>query len=198
MKIIFKIFFYLSFFTGFTLNSQSRITYFNTIAMTDSVRLNFTISAGVSCSGWQVLKGSDSLNLFPIYTYGGLCGNTTTAENHTYTDISPNKAVPNFYRIFIPPNDYSALRRVDLAASFTNMLIYPQPTENALFISISNVKNFYYEIKIFDRFGRRMGDGNGNALERIELNVSGFPLGLYTFYIIDLNGNTYRGKFLKN
>lgn len=177
---------------------QSRITYFNTIAMTDSVRLNFTVSAGPSCGGWQVMKGSDSTNLYPIYVYGGLCGNTTAPENYSYTDISPNKVMPNFYRILIPPGDYSALKRVDLASSFTNMLIYPQPTENVLYISISNVKNFYYEIRIYDRFGRKTGDGRGNAAERIELNVSNFPLGIYTFYIVDISGNAYRGKFLKN
>lgn len=198
MRCTGKILFFVSLLICLKVSSQSRITYFNAIPMKDSVRLNFTISAGPSCSGWQILKGSDSLNLFPVQIYGGLCGNTTTAENYSYTDISPNKLMPNFYRILIPPGDYSALKRVDLAASFTNLIIYPQPAENVIYISINNVKNFYYEIKIYDRFGRKVGDGNGNAAQRIELNVSNFPLGVYTFYIVDLNGNAYRGKFLKN
>lgn len=181
-----------------TASSQSRITYFYATALGDSVRLNFTIGSGTTCAGYNVLKGSDSISLFPIYVYGGLCGTTSSPESYSYMDYSPNKAVPNFYQILIPPGDYSTILRVDMAATNTNMIIYPQPAEDVLNIVILNKKNFYFEMKIYDRFGREMGDGKGTAAERITLNVSGFPLGIYAFMIIDINGNAYRGKFLKN
>lgn len=178
--------------------AQSRVINFTGIALKDSIRLSFGISAGPSCGGYQVLKGSDSLNLFPIYVYGGICGNTTYNENYTYMDYSPNTALPNFYRILIPPGDYSNLIRIDMAASFSNMIIFPQPAEDLMSIKILNKSNFYYELKIYDRFGRKMAESNGNATDRITLNVSGFPLGVYAFYVVDINGNAYRGKFLKN
>lgn len=179
--------------------AQSRITYFNAIALGDSIRLNFTIGTGTSsCAGYHVLKGSDSLNLYPIFVYPGICGTTPSPESYTYTDISPNKVTPNFYRILIPPGDYSQMLRVDLAASFTNMILFPQPAEDLLNIIILNKKFFYYEMKIYDRFGRKMGETTGNASDRITLNISGFPLGVYAFMILDINGNAYRGKFLKN
>lgn len=182
-----------------SVKSQSRITYFNATPLKDSIRLNFTIGTGTSsCAGYNVLKGSDSLNLYPIFVYPGICGTTSSPESYTYTDISPNKLTPNYYRILIPPGDYSNMLKVNLASSFTNLIIYPQPAEDLLYISINNKKDYYYEIKIYDRFGRKMGDGNGNATDRITLNVSGFPLGVYAFYIVDINGNAYRGKFLKN
>ncbi len=184
---------------GFGARSQSRIFNFYANPLGDSIRLNFTITAGNACAGWQILKGSDSLNLQFQYSYPGICGNTSFAENYKWTDFSPNKTSPNFYRILVPPGDYSNIIRVDLAASFNdNMLIYPQPAETELNIAFTNKKNFYYEIKIYDRYGRKMGDGNGTAAERITLNVSSFPLGVYVFYVVDINGNAYRGKFLKN
>jgi hypothetical protein len=192
--------FYISLLTciALTTNAQSRIVYFNAVPMVDSVRLNFTISAGTGCAGYNVLKGSDSISLYPVYVYGGICGNTSSQEYHTYSDISPNKSSPNYYRILIPPGDYSKILRVDLASSNSNMIIYPQPTEDVLNIVLLNKKNYYYEIKIYDRYGRKMGEGSGDAVDKISLNVSGFPLGVYVFRVLDINGNAYRGKFLKN
>ena len=180
------------------LKAQSRIYNFYTIAMGDSVKCTFTIlQASVTCPGYQILKGSDSLNLNPIYVYPGICGSTNFNQTFSYTDFSPNKLTPNFYQIHIPPNDYSIVKRVDLAASFSNLLIYPQPVEDALSILISGQKNYYYEINIFDRFGRKKGFGSGNATDKISLDVSSFAEGVYVFYIVTNNAGNYRGKFLK-
>lgn len=185
------------FFVFFGVHAQSRIIYFKATALGDSVRLNFTISSGTACAGYNVLKGSDSLNLNPVYVYPGICGNNSSNETYAYTDFSPNKTTPNFYRILIPPGDYSNTLRVDVAASFSDMIIFPQPTEDILNIKFLNKSYFYYEMKIYDRFGRKMGETNGNSSDRITVNVSGLPIGLYAFMIIDINGNAYRGKFIK-
>jgi hypothetical protein len=160
--------------------------------------LNFTVlQSSVTCAGYQILKGNDSLTLNPIYVYPGICGSTSFNQTYNYTDFAPNKLTPNFYQIHIPPNDYSPVKRVDVAASFSNLLIFPQPVEDILSIAISGQKNYYYEINIFDRFGRKKGFGNGNAVEKITLDVSSFPEGVYVFYITTNNAGNYRGKFLK-
>lgn len=187
------------FFIGFSsVQAQSRIYNFNPIGLGDSIRINFTILQGTNtCAGYQVLKGSDSLTLNPIYVYPGICGSTSFNENHSYTDFSPNKLSPNFYQIHIPPNDYSPVKRVDLAASFSNLLIYPQPVDDILSIAISQQKNYYYEITIYDRFGRKKGFGSGNVTDKITLDVSGFTEGVYVFYIVTNSAGNYRGKFLK-
>jgi hypothetical protein len=182
---------------SYTISSQTRIIYFNAINLTDSVRLNFTISAGSVCAGYQVLKGSDSTFLQPIYASSGGCGNVNFNESHSYTDFSPNRLTPNFYQIHIPPNDYSPIKRIDIAAQFSNIIVFPQPVADQLNIVISDQKNYYYEINIFDRFGRKQGFGSGNAGEKLSLNVSSLDEGVYVFYIVLANGNAYRGKFLK-
>lgn len=182
---------------GFT-HSQSRITYFYATSLVDSIRLNLTITVGNSCAGWQVLKGNDSISFNPIYTYPGICGNVSYAESYSYTDFSPNKTSPNYYRILVPPADYSPILRVDLAKNFSNLLIYPQPAETMLYISSNEIKNTNYEMRIYDRFGRKMADIISYTYDVIGINVSAFPLGVYAFYIIGDNGNAWRGKFLKN
>ena len=162
------------------------------------MRLTFTIlQASVTCANYEVLKGSDSLTLSPIYVFPGICGNTTSNELHSYTDISPNKLTPNFYQIFIPPNDYSLVKRVDMGASFSSLLVYPQPVEDILNISIKDRKNYYYEINIYDRNGRKKGFSSGNVTDKISIDVSGFVEGVYAFYITTNGGDSYRGKFLK-
>ncbi|MBK7666770.1 MAG: T9SS type A sorting domain-containing protein [Sphingobacteriaceae bacterium] len=186
------------FVLSFGLNAQTRIYNFNAIPLGDSVRINFTIlQASVTCAGYQILKRNDSLTLNPIYVYPGICGTTSSNEIYNYTDFSPNKLTPNFYQVHIPPNDYSVVKRVDLAASFSNLLIYPQPVEDFLNIAISGQKNYSYEITIFDRFGRKKGFGSGGATDKFTLDVSGFAEGVYVFYIVTNNAGNYRGKFLK-
>jgi hypothetical protein len=181
-----------------TIKGQGRVTYFSATNLKDSVRLNFSISTGPGCSGWQVLHGSDSVNLNPIYVYGGLCGNTSYAESYKYLDMTPNKTSTNYYQIYIPPNDYSKRIKVDLGTNFSNLLIFPQPVQDYLNISISNKLNFSYEMHIYDRFGRKKGFASGSAADKITLNVSAFDEGVYVFYIFDGNGGIYKGKFLKN
>lgn len=178
-------------------SAQSRIYNFNAFPLKDSVRLSFTVTQGSSCAGWVVENSTDSVNFYQIYNYGGLCGNITAPEIYSYLDYAPNKLTPNFYRIHIPPSDYSVVRRVDMAASFTNLLIFPQPVEDILSIAISGQKNYYYEINIYDRFGRKKGFGSGNAAEKITLDVSSFAEGVYVFYIVTNTAGNYRGKFLK-
>ncbi|HWY09743.1 MAG TPA: T9SS type A sorting domain-containing protein [Bacteroidia bacterium] len=186
------------FLIGFLqVKSQTRIYNFNTLPLTDSIRLNFTILPGTACSGWQILKGSDSTTLNPIYVYPGLCGNVSFSETYKYTDLSPNKSTPNFYQILIPPSDYSLVKRVDIATSFSNLLIYPQPIDNNLNIIINGQSNYYYEINIYDRFGRKRGFSSGDVVDKITVDVSGFNEGVYVFYIVKSGGGSYRGKFLK-
>ncbi len=178
--------------------AQSRISYFSATSLSDSVRLNVQISAGLGCAGFQVLHGSDSVNLQQIWAYPGLCGNTSYPESYKYTDYTPNKTSANYYRILIPPGDYSKILKVDLAANFSNLVVFPQPANDVLNIAISNKANYYYEMTIYDRFGRKKGFASGNAMDKITLNVSAFSEGVYVFYIFDGNGNSFRGKFLKN
>ncbi len=177
--------------------SQTRIYNFTALPLTDSIRLSFTVLSGSTCAGWQILKGSDSLNLQQIYNYPGLCGNVSFAENYKYTDFSPNKSTPNFYQIVIPPSDYSPVKRVDIATTFSNLLIYPEPVEDILNITINGQKNYYYEINIYDRFGRKQGFSSGDVIDRITVNVSGLVEGVYVFYIAKSGGGVYKGKFLK-
>jgi hypothetical protein len=178
--------------------AQSRIYNFNAIGLGDSIRITFTILQGTTtCAPYQILKGSDSLTLNPIYVYPGICGSTNFNETHYYTDFGPNKLTPNFYQIFIPPNDYSYVKRVDIATSFSNLFIYPQPVDDVVNIAISGQKNYYFEINIYDRFGRKKFFSSGNASDKISLDVSSFSEGVYVFYIVLGNGSAYRGKFLK-
>ena len=196
MKVLKQIVFLLCIIPCFAL-SQSRVSYFSATNLKDSVRLNLSVSAGLGCAGWQVLRGTDSVNLNQIYVFPGVCGNTSYAESYKWVDYSPNKLTPNYYRIYIPPNNYSQILKIDLATNFSNLLIFPQPANDVLNISVTGKNNFYYEITIYDRFGRKQGFGSGSAAEKISLNVSGFSEGIYVFYISDIYGTIYRGKFLK-
>jgi hypothetical protein len=173
------------------IEAQGRVTYFTATNLKDSVRLNLTVSAGPGCAGWQVMHGNDSVNLTPIYVYGGICGNTSYAESYKYLDMTPSKSTSNYYQIYIPPNDYSKILKVDLATNFSNLLVFPQPVQDYLNISISNKLNFTYEMHIYDRYGRKKGFTSGSAADKISLNVSSFDAGVFVFYILYGSGHIY-------
>lgn len=177
--------------------AQSRIAFFTAVNMTDSIRLKLMVTPGPQCSGFQILKGSDSVNLYPVYVYPDLCGSPGYSQTYTFTDISPNFTAPNYYRVLIPPGDYSPVLKVNSAANYSNLVIFPQPAGNTLNITVANLLNFYYEMTIYDRFGRKQGFASGNAAGQISIDVSAFEAGVYIFYIIDGNNNAYRGKFIK-
>lgn len=103
---------------------------------TTGVELKLVISGGESCNGIKIFRGFDSTNVEHIGTIPGICGGTGNPTPFFYTDSSPIKNKPVYYRAelgiqgFTTPISFTYLE-------FKNELkAYPNPVQLACFINL--------------------------------------------------------------
>jgi hypothetical protein len=189
-------------FAIFSIPAQtSRISYFNPIILGNDIRLDFTISKGITCNEYQVLKSYDSTNFNILYDYSGVCGNTNSDQSFSYTDAGVQKNTYLYYKILIPPFDYSKMVRmfVDQKNTKKNLLYtYPQPVVDLVTIYLENENYDDYTLRIMDCNGTMRRELKLNAYKYITTNVSDLEHGLYCILLIDSGGNFSRGKIIKN
>ena len=111
--------------------SQTRFTACNAYVANNSVKIDFTMSAGTSCGGYQIFRSTDSTNVLAtkIYDYPGVCGDINTSQNFSYMDYGPALNTMNYYKVLIPPFDYSKLIKlfVNQTEAAPRVIVYPQP-----------------------------------------------------------------------
>ncbi|MEN9523810.1 MAG: hypothetical protein RL065_2187, partial [Bacteroidota bacterium] len=73
--------------------------------------------------------------------------------------------------------------------------IYPNPVYQFIIINGMNMMN---SIDVTDVFGRTIIQQiNKSSTQQISIDVSSLPSGIYFVKVIDLNGNSAVGKFVK-
>ena len=181
-------------------SSQNRITNCNGFPINNTIKINFTISAGASCSGYQIFKGADSISFTMAYDYAGVCGNTTSDENFSWTDYSPNLNAVNYYKVFVPPSDYSQILKVyvEQAPPTPRLIVYPLPADDLVNILIDNEDNKYYDLFVYNSFGTQKLISKGTYSGPIQLKINSLNTGIYVFLFIDADGKVFKGKIYKN
>lgn len=197
MKKIIYIFFLLC----QTIYAQ-RIQKFEAILSGTIVGVRFSISAGSSCNGYNVLHSIDSLNYYPIYNYAGICGELSKSQDHAFDHLSPTYDIVNFYKIELIGLETSPARRVYVPSSAkVNMLVYPNPiTTNydALNLRIFNTNNTRLVGFIYNQSGKPMRDLDFVTQgEYASLNAFDFGNGLYVLWLTD-GYVVYSAKFVVN
>jgi hypothetical protein len=193
----FKKIIYLSIMLFETLGacSQSRIQELNVTQLNQRVVASFLITAGNSCSGYQILRSIDSLNFSVISEYSGICGENSKAQSVTFSDESPEKNKINYYKILIEPTDFSDIASIFYTdISENGYLILQNPITDKLSILGSiNSKT----MKIYGKTGTHvctiLPDENGFY----QNNISFLDAGIYYFIIESNVSKPLRGKFIK-
>lgn len=197
MKIPFKVTLFLIFFICIKnhAKSQSRVKNLTLIQFKEFVYIDFTISKGNSCTGYKIQQSSDSTNFNTIYEFIGVCGELTKDQNISYTHNNPSKNIKNYYRIFIPPADYSEIKSIDVTSiPIEGYILYANPFTNLL--KIKTVKNS--TILIFNSIGEKLIEYSSDNNGLITQDISSIQNGLYFFLIKDENNKYLNGKFIKS
>ena len=197
MKIPFKVTLFLIFFICIKnhAKSQSRVKNLTLIQFKEFVYIDFTISKGNSCTGYKIQQSSDSTNFNTIYEFIGVCGELTKDQNISYTHNNPSKNIKNYYRIFIPPADYSEIKSIDVTSiPIEGYILYANPFTNLL--KIKTVKNS--TILIFNSIGEKLIEYSSDNNGLITQDISSIQNGLYFFLIKDENNKYLIGKFIKS
>ena len=87
MKMFYKIFCFNILLLGTVYSyAQSRILELSATPFNQNVVINYLISAGNSCAGYQIYRSTDSVNFDLIHDYSGICGETTKTQSVTFKD----------------------------------------------------------------------------------------------------------------
>lgn len=186
------IFLHLNFF------SQSRITKLNAIVLGDNIRIDFTISAGNACAGYSILKSTDTLNFTTVYEYGGVCGDALVDESHSFLDTNVAKNTNLFYKIYIPPSDYSKIVSVSINDSGKSpYLLFPMPVKDTLTVYIGNNVPKNYNVKLINTGGDVLLELNAVILNMFKMDLSLLPASIYYLLIYDDKQNISKLKVVK-
>lgn len=180
--------------TGYSI-AQSRIQDLTVIPYNQSVLVNFIITAGNACSGYQIQRSKDSLNFYVLYDYSGICGELSKAQSISFTDTEPLKNTKSYYRILIPQDDYSIIvSGIFYDVAETGYLLFSNPISRNL-VLLSNSSQG--KLTIYNQQGVKVKEYNPNDDGLYYEDISSFSNGLYYFIIESFVGLPVNGKFIK-
>ncbi len=164
------------------------------------VLVRFTLTAGQSCSGYEILHCTDSLNYLQIYNYSGVCGNTTADESFNFTHGSPGIEMTNYYKVSIPGFETSAPYRIYVGKTTPkpNILVFPNPVFSQEFIHLRfyNYVGTKVEGFIFSQFGKIIKPLLLDIKQdHSEVSINDLNDGLYIVWLTDGNW-LFRSKFI--
>lgn len=164
------------------------------------VLVRFSLSAGVSCPGYEILHSSDSLNFIQIYNYSGICGNQNTEESFNFTHGSPAIEMTNYYQISIPGFETSPVYRIYVGQQSPkpNILVFPNPVFDQEFIRLRfyNYVGAKVEGFIYNQFGNAVKSLFLDITQdQSEVNINDLQDGLYVVWLTDGNW-LFRSKFI--
>ncbi|MBC7696447.1 MAG: T9SS type A sorting domain-containing protein [Burkholderiales bacterium] len=156
--------------------------------------ISFIITPGSSCTGYQIQRSSDSVNFEILYDYNAICGDLTKPQNIFFTDEKPLKNSFNYYRIFIPPQDYSNITSVIFNdISENGYLLYNNPISETLLL-LGNSKG---ALQIYNQNGKLLNTFFSNEEGLFKEESISWPAGLFYFKIETNIGKNIGGKFIK-
>ncbi len=184
----------LLFIVESALLAQSRIQNLNATQYKNNIQISCVLGMGSPCSGYKIERSSDSYHFETIYDYAGVCGSNEKELSISYTDQNPIKNSTNYYRVVIPPSDYSAIVASDYIEFPENGYFLLQNPVTDTFTLYTNLQESG-NIIIYNQQGHKVLEFKKTQEGMFKEDVSDLPVGLYYFTV---ENKKIRGKFLKN
>ena len=174
---------------------QPYLSAFDLTDQEDAVRLNWTMVAGSTCQGTDVLRGRDSLQLNVVGGLAGLCGSIDGPTTYDFTDTS----VPGFgtwyYRLRLGLNGYSQLRSIDhLLSSASDLRVQPNPVSDEVTLVLRADDRSEVSLRIVATDGRVMIERTVLSGNVHRLPVHDLPAGMYVV-VAQWEGRMAKGRF---
>ena len=164
----------------------------------NEVRLDFTIAAGNTCNGVEILRSGDEQNFIPIGDIQGVCGSTDQSEHYSFTDPDPLKNAVNYYRLLPGSSSYSSIVKV-LFIDFEQAAAVQIPT---LFHegSVIYLRNFdskqSFTLEVYSLSGMR-SEVKTDGINSFEIRKEELNPGVYIYSVLnEQNVSVARGKFV--
>lgn len=186
---------------SFSSKAQNRLINFNLFQVKKTVAVNFVVSAGPDCGGFEVHHGLDSLILTPVIDFPGVCGNTSTNEEKTEIHYSPVYDKINYYKVVLKGwQGESAVKAIYVSENpNARMIAYPNPItkyDENLTMKLFNVRNVEVIGYVINQFGRIVKTMElTTTVDLASIDVNDLDDGVYVVWLTDGNEAFYN-KFL--
>ncbi len=177
-------------FKSFVLFGQDPIVISDLQLVTSgsSVVFSWTIEAGSTCNGVEILRADKSQVFNVIGEISGVCGNPEISTSYLFTDQNPLKNEINYYQIRAGSVQLSEIKQIDFVSVENNKYIIKYNAElNTSRIYFVNKSNANTSIVYYNVLGEQLL--SDKALENFyEINNTSFVKGTIYFKIVDMEG----------
>jgi len=190
-------------FLFFLLSSHifaQRILNFKIFQANQAVFLNFILSKGSSCNGFNVLHSSDSVNFKVIHEDPTICGTSNADEAKNWTHANPITNQLNYYKIQLNPGEMSPVNRIFVnQTNKPNIVLFPNPIStdiDLLTIKILGTESLAFDGFIYNQFGNYvLKIEKQSTISNSTIKINELSNGLYLIKLTD-GYNLYSTKFI--
>ena len=177
-----------------------RILNFKIFQVNQAVFLNFILSKGSSCNGFNVLHSSDSVNFKVIHEDPTICGTSNADEAKNWTHANPIINQLNYYKIQLNPGEMSPVNRIFVnQTNKPNIVLFPNPIStdiDLLTIKIPGTESLEFDGFIYNQFGNYvLKIENQSTISNSTIKIHELSNGLYLIKLTD-GYNLYSTKFI--
>ncbi len=161
------------------------LTSFNATAVKTAISLDWVSVSEIDFNGYQLERSLDGVSFEKLAWVQG-SENSLEEKQYNYLDLDVKGGIIYYYRLKMIDLDesyeYSAVRSAQLGAKGNTLEVFPNPTKEAISLTIDVPKDDRVSIRFFDATGKvalervqDLNEGN-NALQ---FDVTALPSGLY-------------------
>jgi hypothetical protein len=177
-----------------------RILNFKIFQANQAVFLNFILSKGSSCNGFNVLHSTDSVNFKVIHEDPTICGTSNADEAKNWTHANPITNQLNYYKIQLNPGEMSPVNRIFVnQTNKPNIVLFPNPIStdiDLLTIKILGTESLAFDGFIYNQFGNYvLKIEKQSTISNSTIKINELSNGLYLIKLTD-GYNLYSNKFI--
>ena len=177
-----------------------RILNFKIFQVNQAVFLNFILSKGSSCNGFNVFHSTDSVNFKVIHEDPTICGTSNADEAKNWTHANPIINQLNYYKIQLNPGEMSPVNRIFVnQTNKPNIVLFPNPIStdhDFLTIKILGTESLAFDGFIYNQFGNYvLKIENQSTISNSTIKINELSNGLYLIKLTD-GYNLYSTKFI--
>lgn len=174
------------------------ISFFKVTENKGKVLLSWQVTAGNTCNGIQIFRGTDSTQLIQIGEITGVCGSVDQPVDYTFVDETPIKNIPTYYRLQFGFQGYSPIVVILVNATGDGgTQVRPHPINTQGKILFDRTTTDSYILELYNLHGQKVLELTTTE-SFFDIYADGFPNGVYTFTISAENSSPLRGKLIIN
>ena len=173
------------------------LSHFSGMQTGKLIQVTFVVRAGIICNGIKIMRSTNEHDFSQIGQLTGMCGNSTSDETYSFTDIFPVKNTDNFYQLDLANMGLSDIIKIH----FTDFgdkgyLLYPNPLKDKSMLYFQNDCNDEMDFVLLNKRGKKVREISNVRSNAIEIEKGKLKSGMYNFQLFIDKKMKYSGSLV--